>query len=295
MSLQHLIIFNNLDLKLARKSTLKNQIRLYVGTLALVVIAIAIGGTRERQDVASPKLRYTTSLPNSWLAKYKTGCPPSTPILYCGSQAAKGYYKLGANFTAYEASADDLCESIPRWYWVSSPTLSWLFNVVLVVQYIFKNVVLNMPKAKKRTIALIIILVTRFAIFTLIDEPKGSASDASDHIFLQSVFIWALLWDIWTSLMYPTKGRHWVWLWNAFWIIAFLVSLGITSGIFHTSDEMWEGFKQSAFFLAAAGLVAYYFTKEKTDSRGEYSQAPKTELTSSEKTTQDIEKQPLNF
>ena len=303
------MILSGHNLEHTRKSTVSNQIRLYIVTLALVAIAIAIGGTRERQSVASPKLRYTTDLPDNWLDKYNTGSPPSTPVLYCGNKADKGYYKLNTAFTAYDASADDLCEFIPIWRWVGSKTLSWLFSIILVVQFIFRNIVLNTPKAKKRTIALVIILVTRFVIFKIIDEPKGSASDASDHVFVQSVFIWALLWDVWSSLIYPNKGRLrlFMFLWDAFWIVAFLVSLGITSGIYHTSDEMWEGFKQSAFFLAVAGLIAYYYTKEndprgrytkENDPRGRYNNVSSNEIVSEVNEgikTQDIENKPLHF
>lgn len=266
-------------LKKLQHSFLKGQIRLYIATLLLVAITIALGGSRERQDVAQPKIRYRTS----WPLKFSSGKPTSTPILYCGDEKPKGYYLENGNFTPYDESADNLCDSIPGWFWIGSPQLSALFPLFLLVQYASQILFLKTDNGNKRPLLiLVVVLVTRYVYWRLTDEVKGSDFDASDHVLLQSVFIWALLWDAWTSLIHYDKKRFRfvLWFWDAFWTIAFLVSLGFTSGIFHTNDEMWAGWRDSAYFLAFVGIFASFVQKYNFEMHKGYQQVSTVEDTS---------------
>jgi len=243
------------SLKKLQQAFMKSQIRLYLATLVIVAITIALGGTRERKEVAQPKLRYRTS----WPLKFSSGKPTSTPILYCGDDNPKGYYLENGNFTPYDDSADNLCDTIPGWFWIGSPALSSIFPFLLVVQYVSQFLFLKTDDRNKRPLLiLIIVLVARYVYWRLTDEVKGSDFDSSDHVLLQSVFIWALLWDAWISLIHYDRKRFRfvLWFWDAFWVIVFLVSLGFTSGIFHTTDEMWAGWRDSAYFLAIVGIFA---------------------------------------
>ena len=171
---------------------------LTVATLSLVAISISIGSGRPRQEAAKPKLRYTTS----WPLKYHTGKPITTPILYCSGEDQggedQGYYATNDSFTSYDATADDLCISIPSWRWISSPILLGLFAPILVALYICRYR-LELPNSAKHVVVVIVVLGARYYYWRQTDEPNGADFDSSDHVLLLSVYIWALLWHSWLS------------------------------------------------------------------------------------------------
>lgn len=294
MFIEKAITSNRDMLTMLQRKPFRVQMGIFVWSIVLVALTIVIGSSRERQSVASPKLRYKTS----WPLKFSSGKPTDTPILYCGDKASKGYYVENGNFTPQTASSDDLCDLIPTWYWISSPILSSLFVVFIVMQYAFQYIGLATPNGKKRLFVVIIALGARYVYWKISDEPAGAVFDSSDHILLNSVFIWALLWDATTSLIYydNKRVRFMLWLWDAFWVIAFLVSLGFTAGIFHTADEMWAGWRDSIYFLTAAGLLATVVTKyEVILHRGQYQAVPMEEVIHLEGKGDDVEKQTLQF
>lgn len=235
------------------------QTMLFVTTMAAVAASIAIGGMRERTPEQSPKLRIT----NSWPLKFQTGKPVTTPILYCGSEHAKGYYKVDSNlehqnFTAYE---DDLCESVATWRWIGAPVTVQLVAVLLAAMYSARAWAKHIRAS--RAVVLVVILVARYVFWKWSDEPRGAEFDSSDHVLLLTVYIWALLWDAWTAV--EKRNGKWPWgvLVDAFWTVAFLVSLAGTAGIFHTVDECWAGWRDTAYFLIFFGMIAAYLERER--------------------------------
>ncbi len=245
----------------------RTQLLVVIATLSLVALSISIGSGRARQEAASPKLRYTTS----WPLKYHKGKPITTPILYCGDKGkGPGYYATNDSFTPYDATSDDLCESIPIWRWIGSPILLSFGAVFLVALY---SVRLGLTNGLRHIVVLIIVLGARYYYWRQTDEPDGADFDSSDHVLLLSVYIWALLWDACHSwLSYPKTINAAFLVFDAFWSVAFLVSLGGTAGIFHTVDETWAGWRDATYFLVAAGLLASFMdTYTIVVERGRYS------------------------
>jgi hypothetical protein len=250
-----------ISFKHIEKSPVLRHVFLYVLVVGVTAITIAAGVGRSRQSVAEPKLRYSTN----WPLKFARGKPVSTPILYCGTAGSgRGYYTSVGAFTPYDANVDDLCSLIPNYNYTSSVGIA-LFSVVAVALFGLRWLLKSDKPAAKRFSATLIVLGARYYYFSQTDEAAGALFDKSDHALVIATLVWLFAWDAMVTVVcYAREERK-----NKTYgfavltlvvatglVLALLISLSVTAGVFHTADEMWAGWRDAVYFLVAAGLLA---------------------------------------